>query len=403
MRSWPAKGILAHEGRIVSRVVITRAGSYGEARQAVGRALSLLGGLEAFVPPEAKVFVKINHLPPPSPPERGIITHPAFTEAVLEALLRRTPHITVGDDIRSEQPDGFTVSGYRAMCQRLGVRLVNLRELGFMRVPGAGVILKEAYLARALLEAEVIVNLPKFKTHYLTTLTGAIKNLYGAIPAGLRTQYHGQYNKLAEFNQVLVDIFSVAEPHLTLMDGIVAMEGAGPAGGTLRNLGLVLASRDAVALDAVVARIMGLDPFQVGAIRFAHERGLGSANLSAIQVVGEALEAVAVRDFKLPPLPAGEIVGRAPRFLTSFVTRQLVVRPRVVRARCTGCRACAEMCPTGAAQVHKGKARIARALCIRCMCCHEACRFGAIVLTRSLPGRLLSPVVRAVRRTKRRR
>lgn len=386
-------------------VAVKKAHAYDEAeiRSAVEAAIAEIGGLGEIVRPRAQVFVKINHLSPPSPPERGIVTHPTFTAAVLAILREITPYITVGDDIYPSTPDGFEVSGYRAMCDRLGVRLVNLREVGFQRVPCKGAILKEVYLARAVIEADVVVNLPKLKTHSLTLFTGAVKNLYGAIPAGLRTWFHGQYKNPSEFNQVLVDIFSVAKSHLTIMDGIAAMEGAGPANGSVRNLGVILASRDAMALDAVATRIIGLDPLAVDSTRYAYGRGLGSGGLEHIEIVGERIESVAVSDFKLPPIPAGEIVGRAPRFLTKLITRQLVARPEIVRKRCVGCGACAQICPTGAAAVTAGKARIARASCIRCMCCHEVCRFDAVDLRRSAIGRALRPLAVARRRARRRR
>lgn len=385
-----------------AKVAVKRVGSYDEAviRSAVEAALAEIGDRGAIVSPGAKVFVKVNHLSPPSPPERGIITHPLFTAAVVAVLKDITSHITVGDDLHPSTSDGFEVSGYRAMCARLGVRLVNLREIGFSRVEKGGHVLRELYIARALLDADVVVNLPKLKTHSLTLFTGAVKNMYGLIPGGLRTAYHGQHKNPAEFNEVLVDIFSAARPHLTVMDGIVAMEGAGPANGTLRKLGVILASQDAVAVDAVACRIIGLDPLAVATTRLAHERSLGVGDLSRIEVVGEKLEDLVVQDFKLPPLPAGEIVARAPRFLTRFVTRQLTVRPVVVRRNCVGCGACARICPTGAATVVNGVARIDRRTCIRCMCCHEACRYSAITLRRSALDRALQPFLRPRRRAR---
>jgi len=385
-----------------AKVVLKRVHRYdeGEIRSSVAEAIAAIGSLRALVRPGAKVFVKVNHLSPPSPPERGIITHPAFTGAVLSVLKEVTPHITVGDDLHPSSPDGFEVSGYRKMCARLGIRLINLREIGFKRVEITGKVLNEVYLAQALLEADVIVNLPKLKTHSLTLLTGAVKNLYGAIPGGLRTAYHGQYKDPTEFNQVLVDIFAAARPHLTIMDGIVAMEGAGPANGVPREVGVILASQDGVAVDAVAARIIGLDPLAVPTIRCAHERGVGRGVMSEIEIVRDQLPHVS--PFRLPPLPVGEIVGRAPRFLTRFLTGQLSARPQVVRRSCVGCGACARICPTGAATVAKGKARIDRRTCIRCMCCHEACRFDAIALQRSALGHLLRPFAHRQRRARHR-
>ncbi len=383
-----------------TRVALKRAPRYdeNEIQTAIESAVAALGGIEALVRHDTRVFAKVNHLSPPSPPERGIITHPAFTAAVLAVLKGHTRHVAVGDDLHPSTPEGFEVSGYRAMCNRLGVELVNLREVGFRRISCDGVVLKEVYLARSLLEADVLVNLPKLKTHSLTLFTGAVKNMYGVIPGGLRVAFHGQHKDPQEFNQVVVDIFAAARPHLTIMDGIVAMEGAGPANGSLRELGVILAGRDAVAVDAVAARIIGLDPLAVGTTRCAHERGLGVAE--GIEVVGEPIAAAAVSDFRLPPVPAGAIVGRAPRFLTQFITRQIGARPRVVPRTCTGCGACAQICPTGAATVTNGKAAIDRRTCIRCMCCHEVCRFNAIALGGSALSGLIRPLLRAGRRVR---
>ncbi|QAA77212.1 MAG: hypothetical protein BIP78_1446 [Candidatus Bipolaricaulis sibiricus] len=387
-----------HPNRTV--VSIRRAQSYAAAElgPAVAAALADLGGLSPIVPRGAKVFVKVNHLSPPSPPERGIVTHPALTAAVLTLLTEITPRITVGDDLHASTPDGFEVSGYRAMCERLGVELVNLRELGFTRIACNGVVLKEVYLARAAVEADVVINLPKLKTHSLTLFTGAVKNMYGAIPGGLRVAFHGQFKNPQEFNQVLVDIFAAASPHLTIMDGVAAMEGAGPANGSVRTVGAIVASRDGVAVDAVACQIIGLDPLAVGTTRYAHHRHVGVAD--AIEIVGDPIATVAVPDFRLPPLPAGAIVGRAPRFLTRFITSQISARPRVVPRACIGCGACARICPTGAATVTDGTAAINRRTCIRCMCCHEVCRFSAIALGGSALSGLIRPLLRAGRRAR---
>ena len=383
-----------------TRVAVVRAGGYGspELCDAVERALDLLGGLEQFIPRGAKVFVKVNLLPPPSPPERAIITHPAFAEAVLSLLREITPHITVGDDVHDLR--SFEVSGYREICARLGVELLNLREKGFTEVEVNGAVLDKAYIARAVLEADVIVNLPKLKTHSLTTFTGAVKNFYGVVPAGLRTRFHGDHPRPAEFCQLLVDIFSAVRPALTVMDAVVGMEGAGPANGDPREIGLVIAGGDAVAVDAVAQSIVGLDPLRVWTTRHAHDRGLGTGDPAEIEVVGEEVASVRVEDFRLPPA-AGEVLGRLPRILTRWATRHLQARPVVVPERCVGCGACVRACPTGAAAIDGGRARIDRRSCIRCMCCHEACRYDAIELRTDSVARLIRSLEVALHRRRR--
>jgi uncharacterized protein (DUF362 family) len=290
---------------------------------AVKKAVELIGGLYELIKPGSRVFVKINHLSPPSAPEKGIVTNPVFAEAVLTLLKELTTNITVGDDIASHGTDGFLVSGFQQMCHRAGVRLVNLREGGFVEVECKGYFLDKVYLSRIALDADVIVNLPKFKTHSLTVLTGGVKNMYGTISGGLRTRFHGEYPKKEDFAQVLTDVFFAIRPQLTIMDGIVAMEGEGPASGGLRRLGVVLASQDAVAVDAVMARMVGLNPMDIYTTRYCNQRGIGVGNLDSIEVVGEKVESVAVPGFR-PPLSATDLVIRtAPRFLPRLLTRHL--------------------------------------------------------------------------------
>ena len=372
--------------RVSSPVVVVRAPDYQDRNlsRAMEQVFSRLGGVERFVRPGDWVFVKVNHLPPPSPPERAIVTHPRFARAVVEALLSVTPHISVGDDLRTSGRDGFAVSGYRDAFRDLPVELVHLPERGYERVSCPGEVLQETYIARAALEADVVVNLPKLKTHSLTLFTGGVKNLYGLIPSGLRIRYHGQHPRLEEFCRLLVDIYALVRPALTVMDGIVAMEGAGPAGGRPREVGAVIAGADAVAVDAVACRLVGIPPLSVPTTRLAQDRGLGTAE--GTEVVGEDLGALSSKDFELPPAAPARLVNLLPRPVSGWATRQLAPRPLVLPKRCVGCGACVEACPTGAAGLKGGKARIEAGRCIRCMCCHEACRYGAIELRR---GRLV--------------
>ena len=370
------------------KVSIVRTFEYERDRiyEAIERGIELIGGVNDIIKPGSKVFVKINHLAPPSKPERGIVTHPVFAEAVIELLKQYGAEITVGDDIESGEPDGFAISGFRQMCERAQVKLVNLREGGFTGVPCNGVVLDKVYVSSIVREADVIVDLPKLKTHSLTVFTGGIKNMYGTIPGGLRSRYHGLYQGLNDFNQMLNDVFSVVTPQVTIMDGITAMEGQGPAAGKLRNLGIILSSRDAVALDAVATGITGLDPSSVYTIRFAAERGLGTGDIARIELCGEELEHVKVADFKYPVILPGALLEKIPAFLLRYILNSVAVKPYIRTEKCTGCRECEKICPAGAALVVNGKAAINRALCIQCMCCHEVCRFDAVEAKRSASG-----------------
>lgn len=374
-----------------AKVSIVRAYEYDYAQlyEAIEKSIKLIGGLGKIVKPGDRVFVKINHLSPPSLPEKGIITHPVFTEAVLELLKTVAVDITVGDDIESDSGDGFRLSGFRRMCERVGVRLVNLKEAGFVERRCNGHSLDKVYLAVSALDADVVINLPKLKTHSLTVLTCGVKNMYGVIPAGLRTRFHGKYIKNEDFCQMLVDIFSAIKPQLTIVDAVVAMDGEGPADGSLKQAGVILASEDTVALDAVATKIMGLNPADIYTTRYGDERGLGVGNLQDIEVVGGGIESAIIPDFKPPSSASSTLLRMVPGFLGRELADELSVRPRVIRGHCTGCSQCEKVCPVGAISISNKIANINRSICIRCMCCHEVCRFNAIKPTRSVVGKIM--------------
>ena len=373
------------------KVAIIKAHDYDHAQIHAGvkKGIELIGGLEKIVKPRSNVFVKINHLSPASPAERGIITHPVFVEAVLELLKTSDANITVGDDIDSDIRDGFQVSGFRQMCQRAGFRLTNLRDAGFVETECNGHLLEKVYLSRTALDADVIVNLPKLKTHSLTVFTGGVKNMYGTIPSGLRTRFHAEYMRSEDFSQVLTDIFSTIRPQLTVMDGIIAMEGEGPASGSLRRLGVILISQDAVALDAVATKIIGFDPLDIYTTRYSDERRLGTGNLQNIEIVGDRIEDVTVIDFRPPASATNLFLRRVPGFLSRLLLGQLSIKPQLIEHRCTGCFECEKTCPTAAISVSGEIVKINHSICIRCMCCHEVCRFNAITPKRPIVGSII--------------
>jgi ferredoxin len=201
-----------------------------------------------------------------------------------------------------------------------------------------------------------------------------------------------------DFSQMLVDIHTLVKPQLTIMDGVTAMEGEGPGSGAIRNLGLILASRDAAALDAVAGAVIGLKPEDVLTTRDAGERGIGICDLSRIDVVGEKLEALVVPDFKLPATAYLRVMNSTPRGIAKYFLDQVSPRPKVKKKNCTACAKCVKACPTGAARM-VGKVSVIEAkLCIRCMCCHEVCRYDAIYQGRPVLGAAVGGIIQAVRR-----
>jgi len=375
-----------------SRVSVVRCPGYEspELFSSIVTALDLIGGIESVLKPGSKIFVKINHLPPGSAPERAIITHPLFAREVLRLLKDLNMTISVGDDIMFEGEDGYAVSGYREMCREMGIRLLNLKSEGFREVscPG-GQAVSSVFISAAALDADGVIDLAKLKTHAFTAFTGAVKNMFGIIPRGLRLKMHSRFHRNEAFSQMLVDVFSCLPPTLTLMDAITAMEGFGPSGGSPRSVGLVLAGRDAVAVDAVAQAIIGFGPDDILTTRYAARRNLGTARLDSIDVAGERLGDVRVEGFKKAAFQVALLERKLPASLYAFVSGQLILIPEVAGDRCNGCQECFRVCPVNAVRMEDGTARILKRQCIHCLCCHEVCRSNAIKLRQRPFGRLV--------------
>ncbi|MBU0595105.1 DUF362 domain-containing protein, partial [Candidatus Bipolaricaulota bacterium] len=228
-------------------------------RGAVRRGLDLLGGAGQFASEGERIVLKPNLLVGRSP-DRAVNTHPAVFRATAEAFVKTDAVLTYGDS------PGFGPLGSAA--KRAGISEV----ADALAIPSAdfshgrsvsfadGRLIKQFTIANGALDADGLISLPKMKTHGLTRITGAIKNQFGCIPGVLKPEFHARLSNVDVFSQMLVDLNRLLRPRLYVMDGVVAMEGNGPQGGSPRPMSVLLFSSDPVALDAVVCRIVDLDP-----------------------------------------------------------------------------------------------------------------------------------------------
>ncbi|MFZ2055433.1 MAG: DUF362 domain-containing protein [Candidatus Aminicenantales bacterium] len=385
-----------------SRVAVVGCASY-EAEplsRAVRKSLDLLGSLSSFLTRGMNVFVKINHLASQAPPERAICTHPLFVREVLRLLLDHGGRAMVGDDVNFGRGDEFLTTGFRRVCEELGVPLVNLRETGFVEVSLRGAVLKSVFIARPVLEADAVLNLPKLKTHSFTAFTGAVKNMYGVIPYGLRLEYHRRFPRNDIFSRMLVDVFSAAPPRLTIMDAVVGMEGEGPSSGVPRKIGLIIAGRDAVAVDAVAARVAGYHPSAVFTTSAANARGLGVGDLQGIDILGEKIQNAEVKDFRPSSLATGMFSRWLPSFMYAYVSGQLILTPEIIPGKCNACLECIAICPAKTIRKVRGKARVDKTGCIHCLCCHEVCIHRSIRLRQRPVGRIIRSADRLHKKVK---
>lgn len=367
----------------MSQVSVVKCNKYDKImlKSSITKALDMIGGISSFMNKGNNVLLKVNLLSP-KPPEAAVTTHPKFVEAVVELFKEAgAAKVMVGDSSggaiagKAVTAKAFKVSGIQDAAERAGAEVVNFDKTG---VVGIKVTNDEIiYLAKPVVEADVVVSLPKLKTHSATLFTGAVKNMFGCIPGLKKAEYHRKYPNPNKFAHILTQIYSISRVRLSIMDGITAMEGNGPASGTPKDLGIILASRDGVALDSVASKIIGYDPIKIPYLTECDRRGLGIARLDKIQIKGLALEAVKAKDFRLP---SNAFLTRVPDFIGTGLLSILKAVPATNPEKCNGCQVCVENCPP---QVIKMKGKIPDINydeCIECLCCHELCPQNAMEL-----------------------
>ena len=323
-----------------------------------------------------KVMIKPNLLRSSSADEH-IVTHPALLRAVVAKVETLFPaEIVVGDN-----PGLFGYGDNEKCFQETGLMDAagpHYRNIGdaTRRLAFNPDFMPEIGVSKDILDADILISLPKFKTHGLTVMTGAIKNSYGILPGAQKARLHGLAGSPQRFHRVIVEVFRQRVPDLYIMDAVVGMEGNGPAAPDLREIGLVLASDNAVAMDAVVARMMGLDPGRLLFLEIAREMGLGDFDAAKIQVEGEL---PVLDDFKLPPL-GGEAIAGDPE-VVQILEAKTLLRPVADSELCTACGACVDHCPVSALEFQGDIPLVIADTCITCFCCQEICPEKAITLT----------------------
>ena len=352
--------------------VMIHPASYDDCRSAVAAAF------ERFAPALSgrRVLLKPNLLRS-STAEAGIVTHPAVLAAVIREVEARGPaEIVVGDNpglfsyganesAFAETGLGPAAGAYYRNIGTDGVK-VRLKTSGF-----DGTVL----VSRAVIEADVVISLPKFKTHGLTVITGAIKNSYGILPGAQKARLHMAAGSPERFHETIVDVFTLRVPDFFIMDAVIGMEGNGPASTDLRSVGCLLASDNAVAMDAVMARMMGLDPARLRFLQRASADGLGRFEADRIEVIGKM---PVLDDFKLPPLGGEAIAGNAA--VQEMICGRTCLKPKADTERCTGCGTCVDQCPAGALTLVDDLPQVDPESCITCFCCQEMCPEQAMAL-----------------------
>lgn len=291
----------------MSKVIIQECTNYSvqEVMLKINNGIDKLGGWDKFVKPGNTVLLKINLIGPKSS-ESAAVTHSEFVRALTRILNDKGCTVWIGDSsggaIAGVAPttQSFKVAGYEKVALYEGAIIKNFDREGVKEVEPKGKFKEKMYIAKPMFDADVVINLPKLKTHSATIYTGAIKNVFGCIPGLRKAMYHKMAPDKEDFGEILADIHENTKISLHIMDGIISMEGEGPTAGTVYNANKILISQDPLALDTVAINMLGMKVDDIPVLSAAKERKLGECYLDNIKIDGDYNYIPHLKGYKLP-------------------------------------------------------------------------------------------------------
>lgn len=362
----------------MNKAVLKSCGSYNVEQliPCIEYVIDAFGGAEYLFKKGKKVVIKPN-LVMKKTPESAAITHPAVIEALVMVLKKYTDDITI-----AECPGGvyskdrinsiYKTAGYTDLAQRTGITLCSEVNQVTVNIKD-GSVAKNVTVLQEFVNADVLINVSKLKTHGLTVMTGTAKNLYGLIPGLEKAQIHSRFPDKEVFADFICDINSVFKPTINILDAIMCMEGNGPTGGDPRFAGFIIASDVTFAADITGAKLININPKDVPILAHAVKRGLCSEQ---IETVGDSFEPIT--DFKASDSHSGGFISLLTKASNKHIRKIVTPRPKINRDLCIGCGECVQCCPQKTISLVNKKARINNKNCIFCYCCQELCPRKAV-------------------------
>jgi uncharacterized protein (DUF362 family)/Pyruvate/2-oxoacid:ferredoxin oxidoreductase delta subunit len=358
---------------------------------------NLLGGekfLRELIPPNSKVLLKPNLLSVEQK-ESPVVTHYAVFEGVIRVLKEYSNNIVFGDS--PGFGDGRKAAekcGLLDIAKKYDVDYVDFDEGINVKLENC-LLCKSWNVAKAPYEADVVITLPKLKTHAMAYFTGAVKNQFGCIPGTEKATWHTRMPKANNFCKMLLDLNSVVKTSFAIMDGIIAMEGNGPKSGTPYKLNTIIMGKSITAVDSTAVRLIGYDnPLDTPVLKEAYDSNYGAVLPEDIEVLGESIESMKAHDFQLCR-KGGDFYFVNPK-VTNFLRDLIAPSPSLVQEKCISCGRCKEVCPESPKaieMIRKGTKEYPQwymSKCIRCFCCQELCPVGAIKIKQGKIGKVIN-------------
>jgi uncharacterized protein (DUF362 family) len=285
-----------------SIVTLTHCSDYGQPRiaEAIQRQFELLGGLQRFVKPGDSVLLKPNFIAPRSR-RHATQTDPAVILGTAQLLIDFGAKPTVGDS--PAWSNVFACVRALKLAEPLKKMSVPVKQLDNPTHCRVGEKETRVGISSVALGADVIINLPKFKAHQQLGATFAIKNMFGCVAGKRKALWHFVKGRNPDdFCELLIDIYKFLNPAVTIIDGVVAMDGSGPIRGRARGLGWLIGGTDPIACETVCAELVGIELAKLPIVKTAQRIGFGCSDRGRIEIVGDDFSSSISTDFELPEL-----------------------------------------------------------------------------------------------------
>jgi len=359
---------------------------YDEVKKVLIDSFNNIGGIDKLVKKGMNIALKPN-LVMALPPSKAATTHPVLIHALTDLLIDQGAVVSIvespgGPYIKASLKGVYKTCGLQDLTNKTKLTLNYDLDVEVVKIKD-GLLLKKIEILKPLIDADLIINLPKLKSHGQMSYTGAVKNMFGAVPGAKKAEYHMRMAQYDHFANAMIDIFLSTKPKLSIMDAVVGMEGNGPSAGNPRKIGFIGVSENAFDLDYACLHLVGVKPESIPIIEQGIKRELCASSIDQIELCGSDLKDIKkITDFDIPEKDMLNSILFSDNKLLKLFSKWIKPKPVFSSELCVGCQICAENCPVKIITVKNNDPQYDVNKCIGCFCCQELCPKQAVTVKR---------------------